>query len=476
MKPQPAGVSPILFARGADQGTIRLSALVALPQGSEPPQLTAVAGRTSPPKRLYVRAGCALWRYDFSLPARARAAYRVGGSEYEVAADCSADLRIAYVSCNGQEHGDASRPAAQRNVMWRRLAAEHDRAPFALLLHGGDQLYADEVVNSHPTLAAWAAGRALDEVLTGEMREAAEQFYFERYLALCAQPELAFLSARVPSLMMWDDHDIMDGWGSMPVERLDSPIGRGLFAIARRMFMLFQLGAIEETGSGPQDGCASPGLLQTVRLPGFSIIAPDLRTERRPTRVLGVDGWRALEHALAASRVGERILIMSSVPVLGPRLSWIEKLLALFPGAQKYEDDLRDQWQSRWHRGEWQRLLRLLAQHAETNANGLTILSGEIHFATRAEMPLAHATLHQLVASGIVHPPPPRLYAASLGLLATFGEQPLPYQRVRLKSLPGHRQIYAAERNYLVLERRGETWFAVWELEASGRTAALPLS
>lgn len=89
-------------------------------------------------------------------------------------------------------------------------------------------------------------------------------------------------------------------------------------------------------------------------------------------------------------------------------------------------------------------------------------------------MPFNDGTiLHQLVASGIAHPPPSMAYARGLGLLASFGEDPLAGQPVRLEPLPGHSPIYTAQRNYLVLERRGQAWSAEWELEVSGRTAAM---
>ncbi|MBA3904954.1 MAG: hypothetical protein C0522_14975, partial [Rhodocyclaceae bacterium] len=65
---------------------------------------------------LHSQSGRSVWRYDFSLPARANATYRLGDAEFRVAADFSGDMRIAYVSCNGQEHGDADRPAAERNA------------------------------------------------------------------------------------------------------------------------------------------------------------------------------------------------------------------------------------------------------------------------------------------------------------------------------------------------------------------------
>lgn len=121
-------------------------------------------------------------------------------------------------------------------------------------------------------------------------------------------------------------------------------------------------------------------------------------------------------------------------------------------------------------------MLETLQRRVAEGRNPVAVLSGEIHLATRGEMPFKDGTvMHQLVASGIAHPPPPRSYACALGLLAALGENPLPGQPVRLKSLPGHRRIYAAERNYVVLERHGEEWSAAWELEESGRTPAMRL-
>src|SRR3546814_1323896 len=61
----------------------------------------------------------------------------------------------------------------------------------------------------------------------------------------------------------------------------------------------------------------------------------------------------------------------------------------------------------------------------------VTVLSGEIHLATRGTMDTPEGPLHQLVASGISHPAPPTAYARALGLLARFGEAPLPRSEER---------------------------------------------
>lgn len=465
-------VGPILLARGADARQCRLAALLVLPEGHDPPPLEPEEGEAVQPVALDRRLGRVVWRYDFALPARAGAAYRIAGREHRVAADLTGAVRIAYVSCNGQEDGDHRRPLDERNAMWRRLAAESREAAFALLLQGGDQLYADEVVRQHPGLRAWSRCRTAHKhrhAFTPEMREAAERFYVGRYLSLYGQPGIAELCARVPSLMMWDDHDILDGWGSHPLPTLTSPVGAGLFAVARHAFAVFQLGLSAAEADRPTLGHAAS-------FPGFTVVAPDLRSERRPDRVMGEAGWAEFERALDTGRPGDRLIVMSSVPALGPRLSWVERLMVVFPGIRKYKDDLRDQWQSRAHRAEWRRLLETLERQAVERGRRVAVVSGEIHLATRGEMPFRDGgMLHQLVASGIAHPAPPAGYAIGLGLLATLGEDPLPGRPVRLRPLPGRRWIYAAERNYLVLERDAGGWSASWELEAGGRTGSLAI-
>ena len=186
---------------------------------------------------------------------------------------------------------------------------------------------------------------------------------------------------------------------------------------------------------------------------------------------MGPEGWALVSQTAPAP--GDHTIIVSSVPLLGPRLSVIERLMMMIPHMQKYEDDLRDQWQSRAHREEWRRMLREVTR---MRAQGpVTVISGEIHLAGRAEMGGPAGTVHQLVASGITHQPPGQAYARALGLLAGFGEAPLSDSPISTLPLPGHRRRYVAERNFLTLWRRGGKWQSQWHLEKSGPTAPMDL-
>ncbi|UOM36349.1 alkaline phosphatase D family protein [Acuticoccus sp. I52.16.1] len=472
--PPPTG--PVLILDDVRDGRIHLAALFIAPEGAPPAPIETADGAVAPtPLARYDAA--TVWRARFAIPADRTSTYTWRGETHEVAGDLRADLRIAYVSCNGEEIGDLEREGSERNAMWARLRDEHRRAPFALLLHGGDQVYADEITDGHPLSDRWPDDIPTDPSpdALAALRHHLRERLLERYASLYRSPEFAWVAARVPSLMQWDDHDICDGWGSLPTAATRSQVGRTLFAAARESFLTFQHAAAD--GDLPRRFADRAGahLGFTVDFPGLRILAPDLRSERTRTAVMGAGGWAMMDAEAARDAPGHTFL-MSSVPLLGPRMSLLEALMVAIPKMQKYEDDLRDQWQSRNHREEWRRMLRLVRAVARSDGHDVVSLSGEIHLATRAVMDLgAGQELHQLVASGIAHRPPPQAWARTLGALAVLGEDPLPECPIRVARLPGQPTRYVAERNYLTLERTGDAWAARWELERSGTTSPLAL-
>ncbi|WP_019296748.1 MULTISPECIES: alkaline phosphatase D family protein [unclassified Leisingera] len=467
---------PILILDDLRDGRMHLAALFIAPKGAALPPVQLDGGEAQPAPLAEYSTHTVL-RARFSLPADCPSAYQWNGTRYELAGGFGGDLRIAYAACNGEEHGDLDRDGAERNAMWARMGAEHAEHPFSLLLHGGDQVYADEVTDGHPLSQDWPDRIPRDPAradLANLMHHLRERF-LQRYLAVYTAPEFAWIAARVPSLMQWDDHDICDGWGSLRRSRTYSPVGQTLFSAAREAALLFQHGCCD--GDLPARFADPEGshLGWCIEAPGLRLLAPDLRSERSRRRVMARGGWWLMK-AAAEKRFAGRSLILSSVPLLGPRLSLLEFLMVLIPRMQKYEDDLRDQWQSRAHRASWRRMLRLLRDMAAQEGHEVTAISGEIHLAARGEMALGGGkVLHQLVASGISHRAPPKAWAKALGLLSWLGDAPLPGHPIRIRRIPGQAGRYAAERNYLVLERRGADWSASWELETSGRSSPLAL-
>ncbi len=469
-------IGPVLFLDDIENGVLRLSALFITAPDQQPPPIEGASGTAAAmPLARYDHA--TVWRARFSLPGDRASSYRWNGESFRVAGDFTGDLRLAYVSCNGEEVGDMAREGSERNAMWARLRENHRRQPLALLLHGGDQVYADEVTQGHDLSHDWPARFARDPAPAAldDLRQHLRERFVERYSALYAAPEFAWLAARVPSLMQWDDHDICDGWGSLRRSRAESAVGQTLFAVARENFLIFQQAATENDLPARFADPAGQHLGWGIHAPELRILAPDFRSERTRRDIMGPGGW-AMMQAEAERRMQGHTLLMSSVPLLGPRLSLLEALMVVIPRMQKYEDDLRDQWQSRAHRDEWKRILRLVRDMARRDGHDLTAVSGEIHLATRAVMDLGGGlNLHQLVASGIAHRAPPKAWARTLGALAWLGEDPLPGHHIRTERLPGQRARYVAERNYLLLERESGIWRACWDLEESGPTEPLAL-
>ena len=243
-----------------------------------------------------------------------------------------------------------------------------------------------------------------------------------------------------------------------------------MFRTAREMYLLMQHGATEADVPALFLDPTGRSLSWARRLPGVTLLAPELRSERRRHQVMGPAGWQAVTDFQPSGHT----FLLSSVPLLGPRLSLVERLMVALPKMQDYEDDLRDQWQSRAHRTEWRRMLQEVLRMGDADTP-VTVLSGEIHLATRAEVGRGTTWMHQLVASGIAHRPPSCLYARALGTLAGLGEAPLPDHPIRIRPLPGQRHRYVPQRNYLVLARRDGRWQAVWALEHDGETPPLPL-
>jgi hypothetical protein len=452
----------VLCFRGLEQRDWRLSALLVLDGDGPPPALELPGADPITASRLAVRLGRSLWRYDFRVPLAATdrtVDYRIGGESWRMSLPAlGGPLRIAFTACNGFEDERTGSAGPGRNRLWQKLEAEHARAPFHLVLHGGDQLYADSVWDEVPALATWRrlpARRRLAAPFTPDMAEAVGDYYFRRYCWLWEQPELARIMPAVPSLMMWDDHDIFDGWGSHDPEWQACPVFRGIYAAAREQFALFQLAARPD--QLPPEGFSDPGGAQfgwSYRLlDGIGIIAPDLRSERRLEHVMGEAGWRAFARMLDGLAGCRHVLLLSSVPLLNAHEHLLERLYETLPGQQYFQLDLRDQWRSIFHRDEWLRLLhQLFAFSARTGAR-ITALSGEIHLGAFALAQHAGTKIYQLTSSGIVHPPPAAPLVAFLDWMSTGPAEDIePGLKLDVLKIPGYGSRFLGERNWLALE------------------------
>lgn len=470
-------VSTLSF-RGLEGRSWHLSALLVIEDGLEPGPL--VLGDPHPevrPVRLGGRLGRTLWRYDFEVAlgeAERVVEYGVGEPRWQLhLPPLEGPVRIAFTACNGSEGERTGQSKPGRNALWEDLHEQHELTPFHLLLHGGDQLYADSVWEEVADLAAWQRLREkerLEAPFTPAMAEAVADYYFRRYVWLWEQEELTPTLPSIPSLMMWDDHDIFDNFGSHDPEWQACPVFRGIYRIAREQFALFQLAARPD--DLPSRGFADPGgghFGWSYRIvPGIGVLAPDLRSERSLDHIMGETGHRALSGMLEDMADCRHVLFLSTVPLLNAHEHWFERFSEAIPGHQNFQLDIRDQWRSIRHRDEWLDLLRFLFDFIERTSVRLTALSGEIHVGALAKAMSRGRAIWQLTSSGIVHPPPGPWVVRVLDWMSTGpAEEIEPGLELRLLEIPGLGQRFLGERNWLALELSpaSERILATWHTE-----------
>ncbi|MBI1206076.1 MAG: alkaline phosphatase family protein [Azospirillum sp.] len=481
--PEPVG--PVLFFRGMQGSRWRVSALFVLSGATEPEDLRVDGVSLAvPPRHLFEWQGRHVWRFDFAVP-RGRddstAGYGFGDRRpWRFHVPGAGRLpRLAFTACNGAEDLDMlARLPAGRNERWVDLAGCHAKHPFHLLLQGGDQIYADGVWQACPGLAAWQRlprGQRCRSGFDDALAEQVMAYYFDLYVATWGQPELAAVLSSIPSVMMWDDHDIFDGWGSHPPPLQDCPVFSGIHAVARRQFSLFQLAS---AGREPPEciwGAKLGSFTQGFRLGEIGIFAPDLRSERSPTRVLGPGSWRALPGWLERFAGCRHLLLMSSVPMAFVDLGAVEGLLNALPWRNRLEDDLRDQWRSPAHRVEWLRLVRLLGDFSKRTGCRITAVSGEIHLGMAGRLRGPGFELDQLVSSGVVHPPPSTGYAAALGWLGRGRSRPGGDCSVEILPLGGGQGRFLRARNWLDLAFETDGRLAArWHVEGLATPLTTP--
>ncbi|WP_309895757.1 alkaline phosphatase D family protein [Archangium sp.] len=360
-------------------------------------------------------------------------------------------LRVGLVSCSGDH---TVREPGRRHAMWKRLGQAVAAGEVDLLVHVGDQVYADHIRE------LWQRS-ALDEHLTPEsaelmprLREAFRGLYCDTW----QRPEVAAVLGAVPSLMMWDDHDIFDGWGSYDEV---TPADRAFFEAARTAFEEFQARLNPPRFSDSYGfGWVSNGL-------GFLVLDGRSHRSWKEQTVIGRGQWAEVDAWLEAqvSAGLERLYVVTGIPPLHAQVAAACNLLEKL-GISSFLGDVRDSWMAPNNSEELRKLLnRLFEFRKRSPGTAVTLLGGDVHVGTtarlRSRMP-AHKRndgdqpeLTQVVSSGIGSEPPDGLVRKVVEL-GTGSESVDMYQDLftgKLLELPGNpdgRLLF--RRNFAVLE------------------------
>ncbi|OAP63676.1 hypothetical protein AYL99_02903 [Fonsecaea erecta] len=370
-------------------------------------------------------------------------------------------MHIMFHSCNGFSLSVNPDSFSGPDPLWRDVLNTHQSRPFHVMIGGGDQIYNDRVMLETEHFGEWTRMRnpahKHHAPFTHEMKEELESFYLNRYAMWFSQGLFSMAASQIPMVNIWDDHDIIDGFGSYPNHFMETPVFSGIGNVAYKYYMLFQHQSVpEETTAhepswvlGRQPGPYIKQLSRSVFMhmgKHVAFLGVDCRTERKRNEVLSLN---TLDFILDRCRKelieGEtkHLIVLLGVPLAYPRLVWLENVLTSrlmdpvkalgragilkggflnkFDGGVEILDDLDDHWTSTNHKHERNDFVRDLQDLAAEKSCRITVLSGDVHLAAigqfhsnpKLKIPKDkdHRYMPNVISSAIVNTPPSDMMA-----------------------------------------------------------------
>lgn len=329
------------------------------------------------------------WRFDLAVPmgrTESRWQYTFPGLRFESESKprtsyfsvpaASEAMRILFFSCNGFSVG-TDEDAWCGPALWNDVTRIHEKTPFHVMIGGGDQIYNDSIRVSGP-LREWTAignpKKRHEYKFTEKLRKECDDFYLDNYIKWYSTEPFASANGQIPQLNIWDDHDIIDGFGSYVDEFMKCDVFRGIGGTAHKYYMLFQhhlpppvsTYTSDAPHAGQADGVDSAQLVDTYVAPKMiessyiigskpgpyvaehshnmycqlgarmAFVGIDARTERTRHQVNYPETYDQIfarlsgefKAAAAAGQSIKHLILLLGVPIAYPRLTWLENIFS----------------------------------------------------------------------------------------------------------------------------------------------------
>lgn len=341
-------------------------------------------------EKLYEDEHAGFWRFVISLPLtsqRAQWQYHIPNLQFTSGASASRlatrifhvpatheSMRIMFHSCNGFSVG-TDEDAWSGCALWNDVLRVHSDNPIHVMIGGGDQIYNDGIRVSGP-LRPWCDIRdplkRQKYPFSEELRAACDKHYLDNYIRWYSTEPFATANGQIPQINIWDDHDIIDGFGSYTDHFMKCAVFRGIGGVAHKYYLLFQHHVPPPPSTFTTDAPSTmngndprpdPKQLQSSfvmhekhedasflfgKRPGpyveeksrsvycdlgahIALLGIDARTERTRHQINYPDTYELLfKHVdeqlrSSAGRIKHFILLLG-VPIAYPRLQWLENI------------------------------------------------------------------------------------------------------------------------------------------------------
>jgi len=341
------------------------------------------------------------------------------------------DFSFGFYSCHDPFNANNS------NGAWPLFLSRANNAKVRFVIGGGDQVYVDCQENKYfPDIWEWLQNNKDDlitaftkdgKLLTAGLDAYLLSLYRWYYRVYWNFPQMQEIFSKTPQYMIWDDHEIMDGWGSRTnKERLeilsryfkkddpdiDQQLINSMWNAARTAY--FEYGHSHNPPTNivrsllkTPEKCVWDYDFMKGTTPFYVL---DLRghhdVERAKNRLLGDDqvdrflGWLDTP-PVKKSKI---VFVVSSVPVV----HWRSIVLTAGSLINSLKDDFMDEWDHPSNHVERNLLLEKIFAAFDAEGRTLVFLSGDVHCA--AAFRLQHqiyrrANVYQITSSAISRMP-----------------------------------------------------------------------
>lgn len=324
-------------------------------------------------------------------------------------------LNIAAVSCNFFARRD-------KTDLWANLKDVYlDKREVDLVLHVGDQIYGD---------STFARALGIIESNEPKSKKAQDEQILEGYRRLYRvwwnDPSTRYVLANVSNLMIWDDHEIRDDWGSREADYDPKSSEYRIGTLARQVYREYQRQLWDDFDINVKPNTSDEHHFHVWGAIGVLFV--DQRSGRSFGRdaarpYLGTRQWDQIEGALKTGDLSKvrALIAVTSVPLvyLGRNVTNL---------GSSFADDLYDHWSYVIHSKEQIEMLRALREWKQggNNQKELLVVGGDVHVGGYTDIKHEGKTMFkQLITSPITNTPPKWYEFYGLKIL-TEVEQSLP--------------------------------------------------
>lgn len=358
------------------------------------------------------------------------------------------EFSFGFYSCHDPYNANGSYGA------WPLFVERMDSAQARFAIGGGDQVYVDSQDskyfpdvwkwlkdNKDALLAECSVKGKLDEARLAAYLLNLYRWYYRVYWKF---PHLQDAFARYPQYMIWDDHEIMDGWGSRTNAQridlitrffqrddpaIDQKLVDAMWSAARTAYFEYAHSHNPDTGVTREllakpDDCIWDYSFEQGGVPFYVLDLRghhDVENPQKKNYLLGSGQLARFEAWLTAAGKSASPLLFVVSPV--PFVHWKSFVMTAGSMVPSAKDDVMDEWDHPSNHADRDHLLEQAFKALDKRGKTLVFISGDVHCAAAFRLSNAkypNASICQVTSSAISRRPAGKMASSVIARSGTL--------------------------------------------------------